>query len=106
MSFRIYGEAVRMCEDIKSVVARIERSDRDLAKQLRRAACSVVLNIAEGSHSDAGHARERFRTARGSAAEVRACIAAAGAFGLVEPLDGAQKARLDGIVAVLTKLAR
>jgi four helix bundle protein len=95
-----------MYEDMKSTVARIERSDRVLAKQLRRAACSVVLNIAEGEHSDAGDARERFRTARGSAAEARACIDAAGAFGLVEPLGGAEKSRLDGIVAVLTKLAR
>jgi four helix bundle protein len=106
MSLRIYGEAVRKCEDMKSIVARIERSDRDLAKQLRRPACSVVLNISEGQHSDAGHARERFSTARGSAAEVRACIDAAGAFGLVEPLGGPGKARIDGIVAVLTKLAR
>jgi hypothetical protein len=37
---------------------------------------------------------------------VRACIDAAGAFGLIEALGSAEKARLDGIVAVLTKLAR
>jgi four helix bundle protein len=104
MALRIYGDAVQMCADLKVVVARIERAD--LARQLRRAACSVVLNLAEGAHSDAGHARERFRTARGSAAEVRACLDAAVAFGLAGPLADAERARLDTVVAVLTKLAR
>jgi four helix bundle protein len=106
MALRIYGDVVQMCADLKVVVARIERADKDLARQLRRAACSVVLNLAEGAHSDAGHARERFRTARGSAAEVRACLDAAVAFGLAGPLADAERARLDTVVAVLTKLAR
>lgn len=86
MALRVYGDAVAMCSVMRGMVARIERVDRDLARQLRRAACSVVLNTAEGEHSDAGHARERFRTARGSAAEVRACVDAAVAFGIVTPL--------------------
>jgi four helix bundle protein len=106
MALRVYGDAVAMCAAMRVEVGKVERVDRDLARQLRRAACSVVLNIAEGEHSDAGHARERFRTARGSAAEVRACLDAAGAFGIIEALGSAEKARLDGIVAVLTKLAR
>ena len=84
-----------MCAGLRPIVRAIARQDRDLARQLQRAACSVVLNLAEGEHSDAGHARERFRTARGSAAEVRAAIDAAVAFGLVMPLAASERARLD-----------
>ena len=54
-----------MCRDLKPVLAIIARHDKDLERQVRRAACSVVLNIAEGEHSSDGHRRERFRTAMG-----------------------------------------
>jgi four helix bundle protein len=106
MALRVYGEALEMCAGLRPVVRAIARQDRDLARQLQRAACSVVLNLAEGAHSEGGHGRERFRTARGSAAEVRAAVDAAVAFGIVEPLAPSERARLDKIVGTLTKLAR
>ena len=106
MALRIYSDTVAMCADLRPVVRAIARQDRDLARQLQRAAASVVLNVAEGSHSDVGHQRERFRTARGSAAEVRAALDVAVAFGFVAPLEEPQRRRIESIVAVLTKLAR
>ena len=105
MGLRIYGEALAACSDLKPVLGVIARHDRDLARQIRRAACSVVLNIAEGEHSSDGHRRERFRTARGSAAEVRAGVDAAVAFGLIAPLGEVERARLDMLVGTLSKLA-
>jgi four helix bundle protein len=51
-----------------------------LARQMRRAASSVVLNIAEGSGSSGGTRRERYRNALGSAREVVACIEVARAW--------------------------
>ena len=95
-----------MCAEMKAVLGTVARHDRDLARQIRRAACSVVLNIAEGEHSADGHRRERFRTARGSAAEVRAGVDAAVAFGLIAPLGEVERARLDVLVGTLTNLAR
>jgi four helix bundle protein len=50
----------------------VREQDKALADQMKRAAQSVVLNIAEARGSDAGNARSRFATACGSAKEVRA----------------------------------
>ncbi|MFN9809159.1 MAG: four helix bundle protein [Deltaproteobacteria bacterium] len=106
MTLRIYSVALEMCVDMRPIVRAIARQDRDLAKQLTRAACSVVLNLEEGAHSEAGHQRERFRSARGSAAEVRAAVDAAVAFGMVAPLEAGARGRLDMLIGALTKLAR
>ena len=44
---RIYEDAIAMLEMLRIFIATIERHDSDLARQLRRASSSVVLNIAE-----------------------------------------------------------
>jgi four helix bundle protein len=71
---RIYEIAIRMVEEMGPALAAIERRDRDLARQMRRAASSIVLNLAEGSGSSGGTRRERYRNALGSAREVAGCI--------------------------------
>ena len=93
MALKIYDETIQMCREMALVVRQIERRDGDLARQLRRAASSVVLNLAEGEHSSDGHRRERFRTARGSVGEARAGVDAAEAFGLIGPLGEVERAR-------------
>jgi len=77
---RIYDVAVKMLEDMRPALGAIETRDRDLARQMRRAASSVVLNLAEGSGSAGGTRRERYRNALGSAREVAACIEVAKAW--------------------------
>ena len=62
-------EVVELCRPLVEV---IQRRDRDLASQLRRAVSSVALNIAEGFGVAGGHARVRFEMAHGSLNEARA----------------------------------
>jgi len=74
---RIYSVAVEMCRDVAVVAKAIEKHDLDLARQLRRAGTSVVLNIAEGSGSSGGNRRQRYHSAMGSSYEVLGCFDAA-----------------------------
>ena len=75
--------AVEMIRELRGPIAQIEKADRDLGKQLRRAAASVVLNLAEGSGSTGGTRRERYRNALGSLTEVVACLSVGEAFGYI-----------------------
>jgi four helix bundle protein len=103
---RIYETTVRVLQGLKPVVAEIETHDRDLARQLRRASTSVLLNISEGGGSRGGTRRERYRNALGSARETGACLDAAVALGYVESVDGALLTALDAVRATLWKVAR
>ena len=71
-------DAVRL---LRPLVERIQRHDRNLADQLKRAASSVVLNLAEAAYNNGGHRRSRLESARGSANEARAALTLAAAWG-------------------------
>jgi len=78
-----------------------------LAEQLKRAAQSVVLNIAEAHGNDAGNARARFSTACGSAKEVRAALNVASDWGYIEAAKALHlDERLDEVCAVTWCLSR
>jgi hypothetical protein len=64
---QIYSTMIDALHMLRPVLVAIERHDADLGKQLRRAAASVALNLAEGSGSAAGTRTARYRTALGSA---------------------------------------
>ncbi len=66
---------------MQPLLTRVARRGRDLASQLRRAMWSVSLNLAEGFGSQAGQARLRFETARGSLCESRTALHVAVAWG-------------------------
>ena len=86
-SQQIALDAVRK---LRPLVERIQRRDKNLADQLRRAASSVVLNLAEGAYNQAGHRRSRLESARGSANEARAALSVASAWGYVSEGDAAE----------------
>jgi four helix bundle protein len=65
----------------RPLVETIQRKDRDLASQVRRAVNSVALNLAEGHGVASGNARLRFETALGSLYEARAGLQLALAWG-------------------------
>jgi four helix bundle protein len=87
------------------LVGRIQRLDRDLADQLRRALSSVALNLAEGNRSQGGIRLARFSTAAGSNAEARAALRVAIAWGYIAAKDAEPGlALLDRIGAMLHRL--
>ncbi len=83
---RIYFVALEMCRDVARVAKEIERHDKNLADQIRRAGTSVALNIAEGSGAYGGNRRQRYHTAMGSAGEVSACYDCAEYMDYIAPL--------------------
>ena len=104
----VYRCAVEFLALSVELPADLPRGHAGLADQLRRAALSVPLNIAEaaGRPSDADAARH-FGIARGSAME---CAAIVDALRVLDVIDRARHAvateLLSRIVAMLTKLAR
>ncbi len=67
----IYETSLQLVDDLNPMLDKLARS-KGLQDQLERALSSVVLNIAEGCGQSGGHRRERYKTALGSAREVRA----------------------------------
>ena len=101
---RIYSFIVESLKVLGPVLKEIARHDVDLARQARRAASSIALNTAEAYGCVGGNERLRFRTALGSAQEVKACLDVAVALAYVEE-DVVLRDRFDRIAATLYRLA-
>jgi four helix bundle protein len=78
--FEAYEVALELVAALRPVLVQLGRRDRDLADQMRRAAASVVLNLAEGARRTGRDRLHFYRIAAGSAAEVRAALAVARAW--------------------------
>ena len=102
---RIYDEMLEVVRGIRKALGAIDKRDPDLARQLRRASSSVVLNLAEGSGSFGRVRTVRYRTALGSARETLACLHVAEAFGYVEPIGMDVLARLNRVIGTLVRVA-
>jgi four helix bundle protein len=85
----------------------IEGHDKDLARQIRRAANSVALNLAESQGSDRGNRKARLHTALGSARETLTGFRLAVAWGYVGGEQAvAVDAALDRVAAMTFGLLR
>ena len=89
------------------LVSKIPRGNADLSEQLRRAALSVPLNIAEGSGKFSRDAVRFYTIARGSALECAAILDALETMGVLEEaaLRDAREI-LERAVSMLTGLIR
>ncbi len=107
----VYDRARNVVRELVPLLHTIREHDKSLAEQLKRAAQSVVLNIAEARGNDAGNARARFSTACGSAKEVRAALNVASDWGYIEShtathLDDKLDDKLDEVCAITWCLGR
>jgi four helix bundle protein len=104
----VYRCAVRALALSATISNDIPKGYSALSDQLRRAALSVSLNIAEGSGRPSGADAARFYgTARGSAMECAAVLDACAAIGVEEDERRREAVELYGrIVEMLSRMAR
>ena len=101
--FISYEVSVQVVSAIRELMPAIEERDRNLGDQLRRAATSVVLNLAEGQRSAKGNKQKHYAIAHGSANEVKAALALAVGWGWIEQARVPAKL-MDRLLALLWKL--
>src|SRR5687767_6423212 len=90
---------------LRRILAKIAAKDPDLARQLRKAASSIPLNIAEGRERAGRDRTHHYRIALGSSAEVVAALGVAEGWGYVEPEELVEAlAAIDRIRAMLWRL--
>ena len=106
MAFQAFEIAIELNRSLRQALEVIGQRDPSLGAQLRRAASSVPLNLAEARRRVGRDRLHQFRVAAGSADEVTACLRVAEALGYVElhsvaeALDRADRVR--AIVWTLT----
>ncbi len=87
--FVAHQVAIQLVSSLRRSTEVLRQKDGALADQLRRAASSVLLNIAEGARRVGKDRAHHYRIAFGSAAEVGAALDVAAAWGYLDeaPLD-------------------
>src|SRR5215470_4937885 len=107
MGFVAYEVSLEMVKSAAPVIQAVARRDRALADQMRRAASSVPLNIAEGARRTGRDRKHSYRIAAGSAHELRTAIRVAESWGYLDPQSvGAVDALLDRELALLWGLTK
>ena len=102
MALIVHEVAQEMIREIKPLIDSVARHDGELAKQLRKSASSVPLNICEGGKNRKGNSLSRFHTAAGSASETRSALRVAESWGYIAHGARAEvDAKLDRILAML-----
>ena len=96
--FETQEVALEMAAQLRGPLEALGRHDRDLADQVRRAAASVVLNIAEGAGRRGKDRLQHYRIAAGSAGEIAVALRLAVAWGCLDPV------RVQGVEALLARV--
>ncbi|MCC6995413.1 MAG: four helix bundle protein [Deltaproteobacteria bacterium] len=81
MALEVLEVSMELIAALRGPLGRLRQADRDLADQVRRAATSVALNIAEGAGRTGKDRPHHYRVAAGSNLEVAAALEVAVAWG-------------------------
>ena len=100
---KVYPVVLDFIGRLRPLSAQIERRDRDLGRQLRRASSSVALNLAEGMYSRGELRTARYHTALGSMRESFSCLEVARAFGYVPALNADLAALMNQVTGTLVR---
>ena len=103
--FDVLEVSLELVREVRGPLDGLRRRDPGLHDQLRRAVSSIALNVAEGNQRRGKDRLQFFRIAAGSAAEFRAGVRVAeawGCFGAAELRVG--MALLDRVMAMLWRL--
>jgi four helix bundle protein len=101
--FVAHEKALLVLRLIGPVVAVVKRHDVDLARQIARAANSVVLNLAESGGRAGQDRMHLYRVAQGSAREVMAGLRAVDAWGWNVDATAAI-GEIDQVLAILWRM--
>jgi four helix bundle protein len=97
--FKSYEVSIDLIAALRPIIPIVARRDRNLADQLKRAASSVALNLAEGARYRDGNRGKHYNIAHGSANEVKAALDVAEVWGYVDA--AAARVVLDRLLALL-----
>jgi four helix bundle protein len=90
LSVTIVEHAILVAALARPLLECIQRKDKDLASQVRRAISSIALNAAEAHGNSGGNTRVRFESALGSLYEAKAGIQLAIAWGYISEAAAAE----------------
>ena len=103
--FEVYEVSKEAVRELRPLLKTVQEHDRDLARQMRRASSSTILNIAEGWRRLGRDRRQHYVIAAGSNAEVRAALDVCDALGYLDSESfAAVDALLDRVSAMLYRL--
>jgi four helix bundle protein len=107
MRFETLELALEVVRCLRPAIAPLRARDPELFAQIRAAASSLCLNLAEGNRRSGLDRRRVFRIAAGSADEVRAALRVAVAWGELRGEAVAPAlALVDRVLAMLWRLTR
>jgi four helix bundle protein len=105
MRFQALELSIQVIRSLRQPLRLLRSRDPKLSEQLRTAASSVALNLAEGNRRAGKDRRHHFRIASGSADEVRTALRVAQAWGDLDSKSIAQPLQLlDRLLAVIWRL--
>ena len=105
MKFIAAQTSLDLIRALRPATAALRARDANLHDQIRRAATSIALNLAEASGRSGRDRRHHFRIAAGSAEEVRVALRVASAWGdLSQDAIATPLRLLDRLLGMLWKL--
>lgn len=105
MPFDAFEVSLDLIRSLEETLATLDSRDPDLARQVRRAAASVSLNLSEGNRRIGKDRIHLWRVAAGSADEVSASLRVAEAFGYLRATSTEHSLSLcDRILAMTYRL--